>query len=64
MLNCTSPTKRRKRLACDVFDTLPPIPAMFLTSLRQTAGYKMAAHTVGFQTSIFQRTGSDIEWRI
>ena len=43
----------RKRLACDVWLVtycipLPHIPALFMTSLTQTAGQKMAALTVVF----------------
>ena len=37
------PMKSRKRLAPGIFDTLPRILALFMTSLMQTAGHKMAA---------------------
>ena len=42
------PMKRRKTLAGDVWIILQCIPALFMTSLTQTAGREMAALTVEF----------------
>ena len=38
--------EEQKRLAPGIFDTLPHILALFMTSLMQTAGHKMAAFMV------------------
>ena len=60
------PMKSRKRLAPGIFYTLPRILALFMTSLMQTAGHKMAALMVmccNFQTLIFLQTGAEMEWK-
>ena len=48
MLLLSLPIKSREWLARDVMNTLTLIPALFFTSLIQTAGHKMAAFRSSF----------------